>query len=319
MRDAFIKKLFELAKDDPKIFLITGDLGFGVLEEFEKNYPKQFLNAGVAEQNMTGLAAGLALEGRTVFTYSIANFPILRCLEQIRNDVCYHNANVKIVSIGGGFSYGALGFSHHATEDIAILRSMPTMTVLCPADLWEVEQATAALVKDKGPAYLRLDKSKAESTNRSDEVFQIGKARILRDGNDLTLVGTGGIVGVLLEAAKELSCQGVQVRVLSMHTIKPLDREPLFSAAMETGGVITVEEHTVLGGLGAATAEAFLEEGVIPQIFYRIGLRDCFSTLVGSQNYLREKYGMDVQSIVKKSLELLSNADSATLKKIALE
>src|SRR5205809_1946830 len=214
MRDSFTARLEQLAAADPRIFLITGDLGFGVLDSFEKKFPRQFLNAGVAEQNLTGVATGLALEGRIVFTYSIANFPTLRCLEQVRNDVCYHEANVKIVSIGGGFSYGALGISHHATEDLAIFRALPNMAVVAPCDLWEVKEATRALVETTGPALLRIDKSAAASIVRPGERFQLGRARQLRDGADITLVAAGGIMEEALTAADLLAARGIQCRVL---------------------------------------------------------------------------------------------------------
>ncbi|MBI2500400.1 MAG: transketolase [Deltaproteobacteria bacterium] len=305
MRDHFIKRLTELAAKNPKILLITGDLGFGVFEEFARRFPKQYLNAGVAEQNMSGLAAGLALEGRTVFTYSIGNFPTLRCLEQIRNDICYHQADVKIVSIGGGFSYGALGFSHHATEDLSILRALPEMTVVAPGDDWEAEEATEALARQEGPGYLRLDKSSAGHTARTGETFEIGRGRVLLEGDDFTLVSTGGILGVVLEAAKKLVHEGIKCRVISLHTLKPLDTEILLKSARETGGIMTVEENTVTGGLGGAVAEACLEGGVPPALFYRIGLRDSFATIVGSQSHLRRCYAMDEQTIVKKAIQFL--------------
>src|ERR1051325_134088 len=201
MRDAFIARLEKLAASNPRVFLITGDLGFGVLDSYRKNQPRQFLNAGVAEQNMTGLATGLALEGRIVFTDSIANFPTLRCLEQIRNDAVYHDANVKVVAIGGGFSYGTLGFSHHATEDLAILRSLG-MPVIAPGCDWEAEEAVDALVNTPGAGYLRLDRSSAGSTRMPGEKFELGKARVLRAGKDLTLVSTGGILSEVLQAAE---------------------------------------------------------------------------------------------------------------------
>src|SRR5437879_2689318 len=156
MRGAFFETLIQLAARDPNVFLVVGDLGFGVTEEFSRRFPRQFLNAGVAEQNMTGIAAGLALSGKTVFTYSIANFPILRCLEQVRNDVCYHHANVKVVAVGGGFAYGSLGATHHATEDLAIMRALPAMTVVAPGDPEEAMAATEAVAAHDGPCYLRL-------------------------------------------------------------------------------------------------------------------------------------------------------------------
>ena len=297
MRDAFIAQLTRLAARDPRIMLVTGDLGFGVLNDFAARFPRQYLNAGVAEQNMTGLATGLALEGRIVFTYSIANFPTLRCLEQIRNDACYHGASVKVVAVGGGFSYGALGMSHHATEDIAILRSLPDLTVVCPGDDWEATEATTAIASEPGAAYLRLDRAGAEGAPHGGERFVLGRSRRLREGRDVTLIATGGILGVALRAAEALGDDGISCRVLSMHTIKPLDEEAVLAAARETGGIVTVEEHSVIGGLGGAVAECCLERGVPPRRFTRVGLRAGFSSIVGSQDYLRSRYGMDAHAV----------------------
>lgn len=308
MRDTFIKHLDELAQRDPRIFLITGDLGFGVLDAFAARNPKQFLNAGVAEQNMTGLATGLALDGRIVFTYSIANFPTLRPLEQIRNDAAYHDANVNVVAIGGGFSYGNLGISHHATEDLAIMRSLPGLTVVAPGDNWETACAVSALAETPGTTYLRLDKSSAGWTQRDGESFALGKARTLREGKALTIVVTGGILGVALAAADSLAEEGIDCRLLSMHTVKPLDSGALFEAARETGGILSVEEHTVAGGLGGAIAETLLEAGVIPQVFYRVGLRAGFSSVVGSQQHLRAVYGLDEQAIIATVRRLVASA-----------
>ncbi len=318
MRDQFIKRVLLLAEKDPKLFFITGDLGYGVIDEYAKKFPHQFLNVGVAEQNMIGIATGLALEGRTVIAYSIGNFPTLRCLEQIRNDSSYHGANVKVVTVGGGFSYGSLGFSHHATEDLSILRAIPGITVVAPGDQFETAEATEALIKTPGTCYLRLDKSSAGWTNRPGEIFELGRARQLREGNDVTLVATGGILGVALKSAEKLSELGIRCRVLSMHTIKPLDKEALLKAAQETGGLVSIEEHVVDGGLGGAIAELCLEQGQIPGFFYRIGLRSVFSTLVGSQDYLREKYGMDEEAIVSKVRELVSRRQKSPLKTVGV-
>src|SRR6185312_2909659 len=234
MRDVFIRELTQIAAARPEVMLLTADLGFGVLEEFAQRFPKQFLNVGIAEQNMTGLGAGLALEGRIVFTYSLGNFPTLRCLEQIRNDACYHGANVKIVTVGGGMSYGAVGPTHHATEDIAILRALPDISVISPGDEWEVAQATRDMVDRPGVAYFRLDKSAAAPSHRPDEVFQFGRARTIIEGSDATLVATGGILGEAVKAAGMLKSWGIKVRVLSCHTVKPLDVEALSDAARET-------------------------------------------------------------------------------------
>ena len=299
MRDAFLGVLTELAPQHTEVLLLSGDLGFAVLNEFIARFPQQFLNVGVAEQNMSGLAAGLAMEGHTVFTYSIGNFPTLRCLEQIRNDICYHGANVKIVCIGGGMSYGAVGFSHHATEDLTILRSLPGMLVLSPCDLWEAAEAARYLHSHRGPAYLRLDKSTAPASVRPGEIFRPGTIRTVREGSDVTLAATGGILGEALQAADVLAELGVLCRVLSVHTIKPLDTDTLVTAATETGGIISIEEHTVEGGLGGAIAEELMEAGVFPGFFVRMGLHNTFSSVVGSQQYLRAVYSLDAASITR--------------------
>jgi transketolase len=306
MRDAFVHRLTEIASRDRRVTLITGDLGFGVLDKFALALPDQYINAGVAEQNMTGLATGLALEGRVVFTYSIANFPTLRCLEQIRNDACYHGADVKVVAIGGGFSYGALGISHHATEDLAILRALPDITVVAPGCDWEAREATAALVATRGTAYLRLDKSSAGETGRPGEQFRIGHWRELRNGHDLTLVATGGILGVALAAAESLAVEGVALRVISAHTLKPFDHETLARACAETGGILTLEEHTLDGGLGSAVAESCMDRDLRPRRFARLGLTAGFSSIVGSQDFLRRRYGLDATHIVARAKQLLS-------------
>lgn len=306
MRDRFIERLSTMAERDPRVMLITGDLGFGVFDDYRERFPQQFINAGVAEQSMTGIATGLALEGYTVYTYSIANFVFMRCLEQIRNDAAYHDCNVNVVCVGGGMSYGQLGISHHATEDLAIMRSLPGVEVIAPGDDWEAEQATEAIADRKGVSYLRLDKSGAEeSASPRDQDFQVGVARRVREGADLTLAATGGVLGEAIQAADSLKSHGFNCRVLSFHTLKPLDEKALIDAARETGGLITIEEHSVDGGLGGAAAETLLEQGVSPGFFHRIGLREGFSSVVGSQAYLRKRYGIDAESIAEQALSRL--------------
>ena len=304
MRDHLVKRLSQLAAADSRIMLLTADLGFGVLTDFAAKFPKQFLNVGVAEQNMTGVATGMALEGLIVFTYSIGNFPTLRCLEQIRNDAAYHEANVKIVSVGSGFSYGSLGMSHHATEDISILRAIPGITIFSPGDLWEAMEATEACVRTPGTCYLRLDKSAVGSHESPGEKFVVGQPRLRRAGNDLTIITTGGIVDEALKAAAELAIKKIEARVLSVHTIRPLQPELILAAARETGAIITLEEHTVEGGLGGLVAETLLEHGVAPRRFRRMGLRNGFSSIVGSQAYLRARYGLDAAAIVRAAMEV---------------
>ncbi len=298
MRTAFIQELFEIAQNDPRIILVVGDLGFGVVTPFMEELPQQFVNAGVAEQNMTGMAAGMALSGKIVFTYSIANFPVLRPLEQIRNDVCYHKANVRIVAVGGGMAYGSLGPSHHATEDIAVMRAMPNMVVLSPGDPVETRLATRALIDFQGPAYLRLGRAGDPIVHKEEPTFEIGKAITVRQGSDVTLIATGALLYDTLEAANSLAETGIQARVLSMHTIKPLDTEAVITAASETQALFTIEEHSVIGGLGSAVAETLLEAGTYPRYFKSIGLNGEFSAIVGTQEYLRSQYGLDANALV---------------------
>ena len=299
MRDHVVGRLTELALADPRIILITGDLGFGVLNEYREKCADQFINAGVAEQNMTGMAAGMAMEGFIVFTYSIGNFPTLRCLEHIRNDVCYHDANVNVLAVGGGFSYGPLGMSHHTTEDLSIMRALPNMRVLVPSDPWQAAMAVDSLVANPGPSYLRIDKSNAGLEAPSDGGFEVGVARTLREGSDVTIIGTGGILAECISAAEMLSDGGVSVGVVEMATIKPIDRNAILAAAARSSLVVTVEEHSVIGGLGGAVAEVMAGHGCSTGLV-RIGLDDVYSSVVGSQEYLRSYYGMDAAAIVDR-------------------
>ncbi len=307
MRGAFFRALLRLAEQDERIHLIVGDLGFGVVEDFAQRFPKRFLNVGVAEQNMTGVAAGMALSGKIVFTYSIANFPILRCLEQVRNDICYHNTNVKIVAVGGGFAYGSLGSTHHATEDLAIMRALPQMAVVAPGDPVEAEAATEAVATHPGPCYLRLGRAGEAKVHHGQIHFQLGKAIQVRDGKDLTLITTGGLLETAVRVAGSLHHAGLQTRVLSMHTVKPLDADAILAAAHETGAVFTLEEHSVVGGLGGAVAELLAEASEGSIVFKRFGLPSAFSFVVGTQEYLRAQHGL--------SAEFLAAAIRSTLEK----
>ena len=306
MRDHFVKAITEEAEKDNNIILITGDLGFGVLNNFAKKFPSQYINAGVAEQNMTGIASGLGMDGKIVFTYSIGNFNTLRCLEQIRNDACYHNSNVNIVSIGGGFSYGALGYSHHATEDIAIMRAIPNLRVFVPCDFWEVQEITKKVIELGGVNYIRIDKSSADRNFKTENKFIVGKGRVLSEGKDLTIIATGGIVATALKAQKVMAIEGISIKVVSMHTIKPIDRELIITSSKNTGGIITLEEHSIIGGLGSAVSEVLMQEGSYPKKFKMIGLESKFSTIVGSQDYLRTINNIDLKSLINE-IKLLLN------------
>ena len=304
MRDAFLASLTKLAQLDPDVVFLTADLGFGVFEQFEQRFSGQYFNVGVAEQNMTSLATGLALENKKVITYSIANFPTLRCLEQIRNDACYHNVNITIVASGGGFSYGALGMSHHATEDLAILRALPDIKVVAPCTKYEAGIATTNLVNSSGVGYLRLDKTTGKNNPSLD--FSLGKAVIHRNGSDITLVTTGGILQDVQIAADQLENFGISAKVLGMHTIKPIDEQAIIKATQETAGIITIEEHNIVGGLGSAVAEVCMDNNIIPKAFARIAIQDKYSAVVGDQHYLRKHYQIDSQAIVAKAKEILS-------------
>jgi transketolase len=313
MRTAFIRTLVELAEQDERVNLVVGDLGFGVVEGFASKFPKRFVNAGVAEQNMTAIAAGMALSGKIVFTYSIANFPTLRCFEQIRNDICYHNAKVIVVSVGGGLAYGALGMTHHATEDIAVMRALPGMTVIAPGDPLEAELATRALVAQPGPAYLRLGRSGEPQVHWNGVDFQLGRAIQLAEGDDLTLIATGTMLHTAATVGERLCEIGVHARLLSMHTIKPLDVNAVLAAARETRAVVTLEEHSITGGLGSAVAE-ILAESAAPKVpFKRLGLPPKFTSLVGSQDYLKEAYSLTVDGILAAVADVLNRPSAPPL------
>ncbi len=307
MRDAFVETLSEMAAEDPRVMLITGDLGYGVLASFAERFPNQFLNAGVAEQNMTSIAAGMALSGWRVYTYSIANFPTLRCLEQVRNDICYHDCDVTIVAVGGGFSYGQLGMSHFATEDLAIMRALPNMRVVAPTEKWEAQDLLRDLATTKGPAYLRIDKDCGGLARREGECAQVGKARRLRDGADATIFATGAILREALTAAERLAAQGVECRIEAIHTLKPLDEAAILAAARETGGIVTLEEHSRIGGLKGAVAETLLTHGARVGFFRSVALDDTFPTIVGDQSYLRQRYGLDATAVEAAIVSALSS------------
>lgn len=299
MRGTFNKTLLELAEHDNRIFLILADIGYGEIEPFAGAFHKRYYNVGVAEQNMTGVACGLAMEGNIAITYSIANFPTLRCLEQIRNDVCYHNANVKIVIIGGGVSYGPLGVSHHSTEDIAIMRALPNMFVMAPCDCVEAEAATYAMISHDGPVYYRCGYKSEKNIHEGRIDFSIGKSIRIRDGNDATVIFTGPIGFNAMLAVDALRLEGIKCRLISMHTIKPIDSSAIINAAKETGCIITIEEHNISGGLGSAVAEVLMDSCTNVSLFKRIAFPDLYVSKVGSQEWLRAQYGLSSEGIAE--------------------
>lgn len=305
MRDTFVRTLIGLAKENRNIELITGDLGFGVLKPFWEQVPDQFTNAGIAEQNMTTVAAGMALEGKMVFTYSIGNFPTLRCLEQIRNDCAYHNANVKIVCIGGGFVYGSLGMSHQATEDLAILRALPGVVVMAPGDSAEAEACTKALAEYPGTAYLRLGRGGEKPIRSGPVELRIGEAVPVRDGRRAAVFSTGAIGEEVSDALAILAEKGFDPAWYTFPTVKPIDRDTIVRCSREFELIVTCEEHNVLGGLGGAVAEIMAELRGSRARLLRIGLDDTYAIRVGDQKYLRDQYGMSGARIAARIEEEL--------------
>ncbi len=300
MRKIFNETLLKIAEKDERIHMVLADIGYGEIEGFARRFPDRYYNCGVMEQNMTGVACGIAMEGNIAITYSIANFPTLRCLEQIRNDVCYHNANVKIVIIGGGVSYGPLGISHHSTEDIAILRALPNLLVVAPCDPQEAEAATYAMIEHDGPVYYRCGYKGEKDIHHRPFHFELGKAITVEDGDDCTIIFAGPIGLEAQKAVEAVREQGIHCRLISMHTIKPIDKDAILRAARETGRIITVEEHNLSGGLGSAVAEVLADEGCLNIRFKRMALPDVNVHEVGSQQWLRELYHLGAADIAEE-------------------
>lgn len=298
MRNAFAQELLEQARKNPNLLLLTADLGFSVFEAFEAELPKQYLNTGCAEANTAGMAAGLAMSGKKVFIYSIVPFITMRCFEQIRVDICYHNVDVTVVGVGGGLAYGQLGPTHHSIEDVSLMRSLPNMKVVCPSDPIESRLATRALVEKGGPSYLRLNRGGDTVIHNDDLQFEWGRAVRLREGKDITLISTGGMLGVTLEVATQLESHSIQATVLNMHTIKPIDKEAIMKVVDQTAHVVTIEEHSIIGGLGSAVAEVIAEYGK-PVKFKRLGILDRFTKEVGRQDYLRQINGLDIENLTE--------------------
>ena len=296
MRDSFIKELTKQAELDKKVVLITADLGFGIFDNFKKKFPNQFINVGVAEQNMTGIACGLALEGFRVFTYSIGNFCTLRCLEQIRNDICYHNLDVTIVCSGGGFSYGQLGVSHFATEDLSILRALPNMTIYTPSESWESELITKSLKKEKGPKYLRLDKSIGGSKRTKNDLI-ISGVRKVYDGEDVAIISIGGILEEAIKTREILINHDISTTILSVTKFKPLMSNEIISAIKKTKILVTLEENNIFGGLSSAVCELCIQHNTLPKKFISLGIPDTYPSIVGTQKFLRKHFKMDATSI----------------------
>jgi len=299
MRTAFVDALIAAASQDERVCLLTGDLGYTTLEPFQAKFPERFLNLGVAEQNLVGFAAGLALAGRVPIVYSIATFLTLKPLEQIRNDVCYQKLNLKLVGVGAGLTYSQYGATHQALEDLALMRVLPHMTVVCPGDPVEVEKAVAAILANDGPCYLRIG-AKGEPRIHADGVeFRLGKGIVVSEGTELALFATGNMLANTVAAARLLEARGLKPRVVSMHTIKPLDDELLEDTFLRFRYVLCVEEHSLIGGLGSALSERIAERVERPFQFRRIAVADGFQETGGWLDFIRDKNGLSPEAIAR--------------------
>jgi transketolase len=304
--EVFAATLVELARQNQNLLVVTSDSrGSAKLAQFGKAASGQIVEVGIAEQNLVGVAAGLAAAGKVVFAVSPACFLSARSLEQIKNDVCYSDQPVKLVAISAGVSYGALGTTHHSLHDYAALRAINNIIIVSPADNFETREAILAAAKLTEPVYLRFGKKKMPHLPRPDATFQFGKASLIREGTSLTFLATGETVAPAYEAAELLAAEGVEARVLSVHTIKPLDESALLKAAIETGAIITVEEHSVNGGLGEAVAGLLMQREIsLP--FKIVGFPDEY-TMTGSQEELFNHYGISGPGLRETALRTLAN------------
>jgi transketolase len=297
MRTAFVDALIEAAEADPDIWLINADLGFSVLERFADRFPDRYLNVGVAEQNMIGVAAGLALSGFKVFVYSIANFPTQRCLEQLRVDVCYHDAAVVVAAVGGGFAYGPQGYTHHAIEDLAVMRALPRMRVAAPADRHETRAFVREFVRHPGPAYLRLGKGGEPDLHPQKLDSAPIRPILMRPGSDVVLLASGAILGEALAAAGQLEQKGVSARVVSLPMLKPLAEADLLRLVSDTKLIATIEEHSLIGGLRDAVAPLLAGQRNAARLV-GFGVGDgATSGMSGSQAAMRVHCGLDSASL----------------------
>lgn len=301
MRNAYLSVLYDLAKKDKRIFALVADNGAIVYDKYREDFGDRFINCGIAEATMISVASGLAACGKIPFAYTISCFITMRAFEQVRNDVCLQKMNVKLVGIGAGFVYSNLGPTHHATKDIALMRALPGMTVFSPADPLEAKKVTVAAAEIHGPVYLRLATSRTPTIYKEDYDFKVGRGVILREGKDVSIIATGNIIHEVIQAVDELSKDGISVRLINMHTLKPIDEEIILKAAKETGAVLTVEEHTIIGGLGSAVAEVLMENSGVATKFKRLGLKGVFPSGYGSYQDMKEINGLSSKDIIKEA------------------
>lgn len=304
MRSAYLETLYNLAATDKNVYAIISDNGAIVYDQYRRDLPEQYINAGISEANMVAMAAGMARKGKIPFAYTIGAFLAYRAYEFILNDVCLQKQNVKLVGIGAGCSYSLLGASHHAVFDLAVLRPLPNLTIFSPGSPREVRNVVRVAYEVVGPVYIRLGTNREPEIYESDYDFVPGKGVMLRNGKDVTIIGTGGIVFDALEAAKTLEKQGISVRVINVHTIKPLDEEIIQKAAKETKAIVTVEEHSIYGGLGGAVAEVLAEYGRNVR-FRRVGLRG-FVEGYGDPASVKRMNGIDAEAIARAIIDVLN-------------
>ena len=300
MAKSFPEVLLELARADARICGVSCDC-WGSVALLAREFPERAIEVGIAEQNLIGVAAGLALRGKIPFAVGMNPFVTMRCFEQIRTDLGYGARNVKVIgAYGSGLMFAAWGATHHAMEEMALMRLIPTMTVVMPADAFETEQAVRAAALSEGPFYISLANGTLPlDTPEEERSFEVGRAILLREGNDVTIIGVGPTVGEALEAGRLLENKGISARILNMHTIKPIDQEAILRAADETALIITIEEHTVVGGLGGAVAEVLAEAGAGTPL-KRLGLQDIFAIMSGSRQDFRKDFGITAEAIVNQ-------------------
>lgn len=289
MRKTFINTLIELARNDKDIVLITPDMGFSVLEPFFEEFPERSINCGIAEQNAVALAAGLALAGKKPYVYTIIPFLVERAFEQVRLDVAYMNTNVKLIGIGAGFTYGAAGATHHAIEDISLMRSLPNMTVCCPGDNNEAEQIVRQSIETTGPMYIRIGRHNRGIFDNNN--IEIGKASVIKEGKDIAVISTSNMLPDAAGYCKKLESEGRNPYFISMHTVKPIDKAIIEKLVNDGVEIHTLEEHSIIGGLGSAVAEVIAESGKGVK-FKRIGIPDTFSHYIGSQKFIKKQFGL---------------------------
>lgn len=302
-RDAYGETLVELGKKNNNIVVLDADLSKSTrTEKFKKEFPQRFFNAGIAEQNLMGMAAGLSTTGKIPFVSTFAVFATGRAFEQVRNTICYPKLSVKIAATHAGITVGEDGASHQSVEDIALMRALPNMKVIVPSDAVEAQKAVEAAAEIDGPVYIRLGRSKVKILHDKCD-FQLGKGEILKQGNDVTIIAAGIMVAQALEAAEMLSKEGIDAEVINMSSIKPIDKELIINSAKKTGAVVTAEEHSIIGGLGSAVSEVLIEEYPVP--LRRVGIKDVFGQS-GSPDELLKEYGLTPEDIVREA-KLLNN------------